>query len=287
MEVILKPKMADWTTFKVGGMADVIAIPKNRFELIELIKFLRSENIIYYIVGNGSNLLISDKGLSGCVVQIGKNISSIKVEGTKMFIEPGATMKDIAEAALKNNLTGFEALSGIPGTIGGAIYMNAGAYNQEIGNLVVSVDVLDENNNVITLKKNQLDFSYRHSCIEEKNYIVLAVRLSLEEGLKENIVSKMEQVKSLRLSKQPTEPSAGSTFKRPENAFASLLIQDSNLQGERIGDAEVSTKHAGFIVNKGNATANDIFKLIGKIQERIKTYYNINLEPEIKIWGKF
>ena len=287
MDVILKPKMSDWTTFKIGGIADVMAIPKNRFELVELIKYLRSQNIIYYIVGNGSNLLISDKGIRGCVVQIGKNLSTIKVEGTKMYVEAGATMQEIAEAALKNNLTGFESLSGIPGTIGGAVCMNAGAYNQEIGNLIVSVDVLDENNNVVTLKKNQLDFKYRHSCIEEKEYVVLAARLSLDEGVRENIVAKMEQVKSLRMSKQPTEPSAGSTFKRPENAFASLLIQESNLQGESMGDAEVSTKHAGFIVNKGNATANDVFKLIGKVQERIKTYYNINLEPEIKIWGKF
>lgn len=287
MEVIIKPKMADYTTFKVGGIADVMAVPKNQFELLKLIEFLRDENIIYYVVGNGSNLLVSDKGLRGCVVHIGQNMSTIKVVGKKMYIEAGAKMSDIADAALKNNLTGFESLSGIPGTIGGAIMMNAGAYNQEIGNLVVSVDVIDENNNIITLKQDKLDFSYRHSCIEEKGYVVVAVRLSLEEGDKTSIQNKMNQVKVLRESKQPTEPSAGSTFKRPENGFASLLIQESNLQGESIGDAEVSTKHAGFIVNKGQATANDIFKLINKIKESIKTYYNITLEPEIKIWGKF
>lgn len=287
MEVIIKPKMADYTTFKVGGIADVMAVPKNQFELLKLIEFLKDENIIYYVVGNGSNLLVSDKGLRGCVVHIGQNMSTIKVVGKKMYIEAGAKMSDIADAALKNNLTGFESLSGIPGTIGGAIMMNAGAYNQEIGNLVVSVDVIDENNNIITLKQDKLDFSYRHSCIEEKGYVVVAVRLSLEEGDKTSIQNKMNQVKVLRESKQPIEPSAGSTFKRPENGFASLLIQESNLQGERIGDAEVSTKHAGFIVNKGQATANDIFKLINKIKESIKTYYNITLEPEIKIWGKF
>lgn len=287
MEVILKPKMADYTTFKVGGIADVMAVPKNQFELLKLIEYLRNENIIYYIVGNGSNLLVSDKGLRGCVVHIGQNMSTIKVVGKKIYVEAGAKMSDVAEIALKNNLTGFESLSGIPGTIGGAIMMNAGAYNQEIGNLVVSIDVIDENNNVITLKRDKLDFSYRHSCIEEKSYVVLAVRLSLEESDKITIQNKMNQVKALRESKQPSEPSAGSTFKRPENAFASLLIQESNLQGESIGDAQVSTKHAGFIVNKGNATATDIFKLINKVKDSIRTYYNITLEPEIKIWGKF
>lgn len=287
MQVIIKPNMADYTTFKVGGVADVLAIPKNQTELLKLIEFLRNENIIYYIVGNGSNLLVSDKGLRGCVVHISKDMANIKVIGKKMYIEAGAKMSDIADAALKNGLTGFESLSGIPGTIGGAIMMNAGAYNQEISNLVVSIDVIDENNNIITLKKNDLDFSYRHSCIEKKGYIVLSVRLSLEEADKNLIENKMKQVKVLRESKQPIEPSAGSTFKRPENGFASLLIQESNLQGESIGDAEVSKKHAGFIINKGNATANDIFKLINKVRDTIKTYYNITLEPEIKIWGKF
>ena len=287
MKIFLKEKMFNWTTFKTGGVADVVVEPENITEILLLVKFLREENYKYYILGNGSNLLISDQGIRGCIVHFGSLFSNIIINEEFLYAQSGASMSLISNALLEHNLTGFEELSGIPGTIGGAIVMNAGAYNKEISDLVISVDCIDKNNNIITIKKNDLDFRYRHSNIEENGLIVVAVRLLLKYGDKTEIQKKIEYYKKLRYAKQPIEPSAGSVFKRPENAFASILIQDSNLQGLRIGGAEVSKKHAGFIVNIDNATSTDIFKIINIVRDKIKTYYNIVLEPEIKFWGNF
>lgn len=287
MKVLLREKMSKHTSFKIGGEADVFVVPQSIDELKLLIKYLRENNIIYYIVGRGTNLLVSDKGLRGCVVNIGSELSKIKVRGTKIEAEAGAQMIQIADEALNNGLTGFEQLSGIPGTIGGAIAMNAGAYGRNIDELVISCDVINENNKIVTINKKDLDFSYRHSIIGEKDYIVTKVSLRLTEGNKDDILSKMNQIKNIRNSNQPMEyPSAGSVFKRPENSYASKLIEESGLKGERVGDAQVSEKHSGFIINLGNATEKDVYKLITKIQKTIKTYYNIDLETEIKMWGK-
>ena len=288
MKILMEESMSKHTSFKIGGDADVFAIPANENELVDLIRFLREKNIIYYIVGKGTNLLISDKGLSGCVVNIFEEMSKITVVGNKILAQAGALMVQVADEACNYNLSGFEPLCGIPGTVGGAIAMNAGAYDCSISDFLISVDVIDENNNIKTLRKDDLDFSYRHSIIEEKGYIVTKARFELKESVEEEIRKKMSQFTELRTKKQPLEyPSAGSVFKRPENAFASLLIQESDLQGESVGGAEVSKKHAGFIVNVNNATAKDVYKLIQKIKDRVKTYYNVDLEPEIKIWGKF
>ena len=288
MKILMEESMSKHTSFKIGGDADVFAIPANENELVDLIRFLREKNIIYYIVGKGTNLLISDKGLSGCVVNIFEEMSKITVVGNKILAQAGALMVQVADEACNYNLSGFEPLCGIPGTVGGAIAMNAGAYDCSISDFLISVDVIDENNNIKTLRKDDLDFSYRHSIIEEKGYIVTKARFELNESVEEEIRKKMSQFTELRTKKQPLEyPSAGSVFKRPENAFASLLIQESDLQGESVGGAEVSKKHAGFIVNVNNATAKDVYKLIQKIKDRVKTYYNVDLEPEIKIWGKF
>ena len=287
MKVLLREKMSKHTSFRIGGEADVFVVPQSIDELKLLIKYLRENNIIYYIVGRGTNLLISDKGLRGCVVNIGSDISKIKVRGTKIEAEAGAQMIQIADEALNSGLTGFEQLSGIPGTIGGAIAMNAGAYDRNIDELVISCDVINEDNKIVTINKKDLDFSYRHSIIEEKGYIVTKVSLRLTEGNKNDILAKMNQIKNIRNTNQPLEyPSAGSVFKRPENSYASKLIEESGLKGERVGDAQVSEKHSGFIVNLGNATEKDVYKLITKIQKTIKTYYNIDLETEIKMWGK-
>lgn len=287
MKVFLKEKMSKHTSFRIGGEADVFVVPESVEELKLLIKYLRENNIIYYIVGRGTNLLVSDSGLRGCVVNIGKELSKIKVRGTKLEAEAGAQLIQIADEALNNGLTGFEELSGIPGTIGGAITMNAGAYDRTIDELVISCDVINEDNKIITINKKDLDFSYRHSIIEEKGYIVTKVSLRLTEGNKQDILNKMNQIKTIRQTNQPLEyPSAGSVFKRPENSYASLLIEESGLKGERVGDAQVSEKHSGFIVNLGNATEKDVYKLITKIKKTIKTYYNIDLETEIKMWGK-
>jgi len=288
MKIYQKEIMKNFTSFKIGGEADIIAEPKNIKELVELIKFLRNKGIIYYILGNGTNILVSDKGVRGCVVHLGKNMSKIKVVGTKIEAEPGALLSEIAQVALKNKLQGFEELSGIPGSIGGAVAMNAGAYDKEIKDVVTSVNAINENNRVIKLTKDALDFSYRRSSILEKNYVVTSVTINLQEGNRDTIKANMEKYAELRRNKQPLDwPSAGSTFKRPEGKYAALLIKDSNLMGESVGDAEVSTKHAGFIVNKGNAKASDVYKLMNIIKSDVKTYFNVDLEPEIKLWGKF
>lgn len=288
MKIYKKESMKNFTSFKIGGEADIIAEPKDIKELVELIRFLRNKNVIFYVLGNGTNILVSDKGIRGCVVHLGKNLSKIKVTGTKIEAEAGASMSDIAQIALKHKLQGFEALSGIPGSIGGAVAMNAGAYDKEIKDVVVSVNAINEQGRVVKLNKDALDFSYRRSSIIEKKFIITTVTMNLQEGDKKEIMANMERYAELRRNKQPLDwPSAGSTFKRPEGKYAALLIKDSNLMGESVGDAEVSTKHAGFIINKGNAKASDVYKLINIIKTDVKTYFNVDLELEIKLWGKF
>lgn len=288
MKVYLKKDLKDFTSFKIGGPADVVAEPKDIKELVELIKFLRKNYIKFYILGNGTNLLVSDKGIRGCVVHIGNSLSNIKVNGNKLEVESGALMSEIAQVALKNKLGGFEELSGIPGSIGGAVAMNAGAYDKEIKDIFSSANAINESGRVIKLSKDAMDFSYRKSAVSEKGYIVTSVVLNLQESDRDTIKSNMEKYANFRKKNQPLEyPSAGSTFKRPEGGYASLMIKNSNLMGEHIGDAEVSTLHAGFIINKGNAKANDVYKLINKIKCDVKTYFNVELEPEIKLWGKF
>lgn len=288
MKVYSKEAMRNFTSFKIGGEADIIAEPKNIKELVELIKFLRNKGIIFYILGNGTNILVSDKGVRGCVVHIGKDLSKIKVTGAKIEAEAGALLSDIAQVALKNKLQGFEQLSGIPGSIGGAIAMNAGAYDKEIKDVVTSVNAINDQGRVIKLNKDALEFSYRKSSILEKKYIVTSVVINLQEGNKDEIKANMERYAELRRNKQPLDwPSAGSTFKRPEGKYAALLIKDSNLMGESVGDAEVSTLHAGFIINKGKAKASDVYKLMNIIKTDVKTYFNVDLEPEVKLWGKF
>lgn len=288
MKIYKKELLKNFTSFKIGGEADIIAEPKDIKELVELIKFLRNKGVIFYILGNGTNVLVSDKGVRGCVVHLGKNLSKIKVNGTKIEAEPGALLSEIAQIAFKNKLQGFEELSGIPGSIGGAVAMNAGAYGKEIKDVVTSVNAINENGRVVKLSKDALDFSYRRSSIIENNYIVTSVTINLADGNKDEIKANMEKYAVLRKNKQPLEwPSAGSTFKRPEGKYAALLIKDSNLMGESVGDAEVSTKHAGFIINKGNAKASEVYKLMNIIKNDVKTYFNVDLEPEIKLWGKF
>ena len=288
MKIYKKIALKNFTSFKIGGEADILAEPKDVKELVELVKFLRANYIKYYILGNGTNILVSDKGVPGCVIHLGKNLSKIKVNGTKIEAEPGALLSEIAQIALKNKLTGYEELSGIPGSIGGAVAMNAGAYDREIKDVVSSVNAINELGRVVKLNKDTLDFSYRNSAVLEKNFIITSVVINLQEGNKDEIFNKMNKFKELREAKQPLDvPSAGSTFKRPEGHFAALLIKDCNLLGERIGDAQVSEKHTGFIVNVGNAKSSDVYKLMKKIQIDVKTYYNVDLEPEIKLWGKF
>lgn len=275
------------TTYKVGGICKYFITPKDLDELIDLVKYLKNKNIKYMILGNGSNTIFSSKDYDGVIINL-TNLNSKEIIDDKIYVEAGYQLIKLSMDALNNSLSGLEFAAGIPGNIGGAIFMNAGAYKSDMSDLVETVTFLDENLELKTLKKEDLEFSYRKSIFQKNNYIIISTVLKLEYGNKDEIKELMDKRKARRLESQPLEyPSAGSVFKRPENAFASQLIQESNLQGEIIGGAEVSTKHAGFIVNVNNATANDVYKLIERIQNRVMTYYNIMLEPEIKLWGKF
>lgn len=289
MKIIYNKNLSECTSFNIGGPCDVFVEPTSIDELIALIRFLKKNKYKYYILGAGTNVLVADSGLKGVVIHIGNDMGNIEVEGKYITAEAGARMSRIALAALENNIQGFEPLSGIPGTIGGAVCMNAGAYNKEIKDMIEEVVVLDENLEVISLKRDKCKFGYRTSLIQENGYIVLKVVIAGNEGEYDTIKSELLRYKKLRESKQPLNyPSAGSVFKRPgANMFAAKLIEDSNLKGEKIGDAQVSEKHAGFIVNVGNATAKDVQKLIKHIINNVDMYYNVKLEPEIKMWGKF
>lgn len=288
MKIYYKKKLSEHTTFGIGGVAEVFVEPVNLEELTELMKFIKKKRIKYYILGNGSNILVSDKGLKGCVIHIGNDLSNINIVDDKLEIEAGALMSKVAKFALDNELKGFERLSGIPGSIGGAITMNAGAYDLEMKDIVHSVKVLTEKGEILTLSNNDLGFDYRNSIIPQKKYVVVSATLELENGTKDEILKEMEKYKTLRESKQPVEyRSAGSIFKRSENYYPSVLIDRCFLKGEHIGAAEVSEKHAGFIVNKGNAKALDVYKLIQKVQDKVEIFHNTKLDLEIKLWGQF
>lgn len=289
MVIHKKAYLKDMTSFKIGGPADIVVEPKDIKELVELIKYLRNQRIIFYILGNGTNVLVSDKGVRGCVVRIGHNLTKMRlINGNKIEVEAGASLAEVAQFALNNGLRGFEELSGIPGSIGGAVAMNAGAYDREIKDVFSSANAINEAGRVVKLSKDAMNFSYRKSAVSDGKFIVTQVILNLQEGDKKEIQAKMDKYKELRKKAQPVEfPSAGSVFKRPENGFAARLIEQSNLKGESVGNAEVSTLHAGFIINKGNAKAMDVYKLMEKIKSEVHVYHNILLEPEIKLWGKF
>ena len=240
----------------------------------------------YYIIGNGSNLLVSDAGYRGVIVQIYKEMNEVKVEGDLVKAQAGALLSGIAAKALGAELSGFEFASGIPGTIGGACVMNAGAYGGEMKDVLESVTVLTGKGKIIELGRNELELGYRTSVIAKKGYIVLGVALKLECGDGEKIKTYMDELKEKRVTKQPLEyPSAGSTFKRPEGYFAGKLIEDAGLRGFQVGGAQVSEKHCGFVINRDHATAADIMELMRQVQIRVKENSGVDLEPEVKRLG--
>ena len=240
------------------------------------------------IIGNGSNLLVGDKGIRGLVLSFGKEAERIVLEGNRMIIGAGTLLSKAAAEAARNALTGLEFAAGIPGTLGGAIVMNAGAYGGEMKDVVVSAKVLTVDGKILELSKEELELSYRHSCIPEKGYIVLEVTIALAEGDETQIREMMDDFKSRRIEKQPLEyPSAGSTFKRPEGYFAGKLIQDAELRGYTVGGAQVSEKHCGFVVNKGNATAEDVCNLINDVKKIVYEKFQVEMEPEVKMIGEF
>lgn len=278
--------MKKHTSFRVGGPVDVLVTPETFEQVREVIDLAKKNNIPYFVIGNGSNLLVKDGGVRGAIVKLCK-LDKVSVEDEVITAQGGVLLSKVSSLAAKNSLTGFEFASGIPGSIGGALTMNAGAYNGEISQVIESALVIDKNGDMIRLSKEDLELGYRMSSIMKHGYTVLEAVLKLQKGDSEKIYGRIQDLGRRRREKQPLEyPSAGSTFKRPEGYFAAKLIEDSGLKGVHVGDAEVSQKHSGFIINKGNATAKDILNLIEIVQNTVKEKFNVDLHTEVMIIGE-
>ncbi len=284
--VKINEEMKKHTTFRIGGPASVFVEVEREEDLVTAVKLCRQEQVPFFILGNGSNLLVSDEGYDGVVLHIGTGMRKISVEGTQITAQAGAMLSQVAHAALEHGLTGMEFAAGIPGSLGGACMMNAGAYGGEMSQILTSVRALSPEGEIVELPVEMLDLGYRHSMMMEKSYIVLSAEIRLETGDKATIHARMDELKAQRTSKQPLDmPSAGSTFKRPEGAFAGKLIMDAGLRGYRVGDAMVSEKHCGFVVNAGHATAQDVCQLIRNVHEIVKEKFDKELDPEIRFLG--
>lgn len=287
-KVLAKELMASHTTFRIGGPADYFVMPETTEELSAVLKLCKEEKIPYFILGNGSNLLVGDKGFRGIVIQLYKNFDGIRIDGTTVTAKAGAMLIRTAKEAGKAGLTGLEFASGIPGTIGGAMVMNAGAYGGEMKDVVTAVTVLTKDGEIRKLTGEEMKFRYRGSVIEDEGYIVLEAAMQLKKGDLQEIQSRMEELSLQRRTKQPIEyPSAGSTFKRPEGYFAGKLIMDAGLRGFSVGGAQVSEKHCGFVINAGGATAADVMQLMKEVSDRVEAEFGVPLEPEVKRVGEF
>lgn len=285
-DICLQEPMQKHTTFRIGGPADCFVQIENKEQLIRLQRYLKQLGMPFFILGNGSNLLVSDKGYQGIVLQIGQKMSKIEVNGNVITAQAGAAMSQVARAALEHGLAGLEFASGIPGTIGGGVVMNAGAYDGELSGVVTQVNVVNSEGECMELENDSMEFGYRTSSIRNNSFTVTEVILKLEEGDREQIRAKMEELAARRREKQPLEyPSAGSTFKRPRGNFAGKLIMDAGLRGFQIGGAKVSEKHCGFIVNTGNAPAEDVRDVISEVRKQVKERFHVDLEPEILFLG--
>ena len=288
MKQLFDEPMKNHTTFRVGGPADRFLVPESEADVKEAIAICKAENVPYYIIGNGSNLLVADAGYRGTVIQIYRAMSEVKVEGNLIYAQAGALLSQIAAKALANSLTGFEFAAGIPGTLGGACVMNAGAYGGEMKDVLKEVKVVTLDGEFLTLKADQLELGYRTSIIQKKGYIVVGATIELKEGDAAAIRAYMNELRDKRTSKQPLEyPSAGSTFKRPAGYFAGKLIQDAGLRGFSVGGAQVSEKHCGFVINKDHATAADIRELMRQVSDRVYENAGVRLEAEVKQLGEF
>lgn len=280
--------MKKHTTFRVGGPADYFLTPETEEQVRQIITFLRENKVPYYVIGNGSNLLVGDLGFKGAVVQIYQKMNQIRVEEECVYAQAGALLSKIATEALADELTGFEFASGIPGTLGGALMMNAGAYGGEMKQVVVEATVLTPEGEISTISVDEMELGYRSSAFSKNGDVVLSAVLKLSKGDKEAIRARMDELKEQRVTKQPLEyPSAGSTFKRPEGYFAGKLIQDAGLRGFQVGGAQVSEKHCGFVINRENATAADIVSLMEQVSEKVEAQFGVRLEPEVKRLGEF
>lgn len=285
--IFMEEPMKKHTTFRVGGPADVLVQP-DETALAAILALCRQYHVPYSFIGNGSNLLVGDKGIRGVVIEMTDPMGNIEVDGTKITAQAGAMLSKIANTAASNGLGGMEFAAGIPGSVGGAVVMNAGAYGGEMKDIIEKVYVLDENGAQLELDRDALDLGYRHSCIPEKKYIVTKVVLELVPRDEVEIRSKMKELNEKRAEKQPLQyPSAGSTFKRPEGYFAGKLIMDAGLRGYQVGGAQVSEKHCGFVINKGDATAADICQLMQDVSDKVQAQFGVVLEPEVKMIGEF
>lgn len=286
-KVLVQEPLSGHTTFRIGGPADYFVMPSDEKELAAVIELCRQEEIPWFVLGNGSNLLVGDRGYRGVVIQLYKNFDQVVIEGTTVKARAGAMLIRVAREAGKAGLTGLEFASGIPGTIGGAMVMNAGAYGGEMKDVVSEVTVLTPEGEVKTLTGEEMDFRYRTSVVESKKYIVLEAVMELKKGDPVQIQEQMQEFLARRKEKQPVEyPSAGSTFKRPQGYFAGKLIMDAGLRGYRVGGAQISEKHCGFVINTGGATAAEVQQLIRDVSEKVKEQFGVELEPEIKRIGE-
>ena len=285
-DVKIDEKLRQYVNFKVGGPADILVTPRNVDQIVKTVNICKENNIPFYVIGNGSNLLVKDGGFRGVVILL-TQVKDITVDGDRIKAECGAMLKQVSDKAVENSLTGFEFACGIPGTVGGAVFMNAGAYNGEMSQVIESADVINEKGEIITLTKEELELGYRSSIVMKKGYVVLSATFKLKKGTIKSIKDLVADLTDKRESKQPLEyPSAGSTFKRPEGYFAGKLIQDAGLKGYSVGGAAISEKHSGFVINKGGATAKDILDLIHHIQDEVKRQFGVDLHTEVRIIGE-
>ena len=279
--------MSKHTTFRIGGKADLF-VSADEKSLPQILKEAADEKIPVTIIGNGSNLLVGDGGIRGLVIEIGKGMDKIEISDNIMTVGAGTLLSKAANTAAEHGLSGMEFAAGIPGSVGGAVVMNAGAYGGEMKDIIMDVDVITREGEYRRLTLEELELSYRHSCIIENEYIVVRARLMLQEKDEAQIRLVMEDLKNRRVEKQPLNfPSAGSTFKRPEGYFAGKLIMDAGLRGYSVGGAQVSEKHCGFVVNKGGATASDVVKLMNDVRDKVMEEFGVELEPEVKMIGEF
>jgi len=279
--------MSRHTSFRVGGPADILVTPKKKEDILRIMDLSKTENIPIYIMGNGSNLIVKDKGIRGIVIKLFDNYNSFSVEGEFIRAQAGLLLSKLSSIALENSLSGLEFASGIPGTLGGAVVMNAGAYGGEMKDVVIKTEYIDQEGNIKIVEGDMHRFGYRTCFIQEENGVVLSSEMRLRSGNKSEIKALMDDLTKKRVEKQPLKmPSAGSVFKRPEGYFAGKLIEDCGLRGFKIGGAQVSELHCGFIVNAGNASAKDIIKLIDYIKDTVKENIGVLLHTEVKILGE-
>ena len=287
-QIRFREPMHKYTSFRTGGEADCMLFVDNAEQLGKILHYMHLTGNEYFLLGNGTNLLVSDKGYDGTVIKLGQGMSRLHVEGERIYVEAGALLSQTARRAQEAGLTGMEFASGIPGSIGGGLVMNAGAYDGEMSQIVESVTVMNEDGEIMELDCDTMEFGYRTSAIKNRSFVVVETALHLKKGEPDSIRARMDEFAVRRKAKQPLEyPSAGSIFKRPEGYYAGKLIMDAGMRGYRIGGAQVSEKHCGFIINTGNATSEDIAELMAEVQERVKERFRVDLEPEIVRLGVF